>query len=104
MARKLVPVMIIMLLLMTSCNLSRTLDQGQQDPAAQGTSMMEIMTDLAPEPESPTSTEPPPTETAPPPATATATDPPPTATSTNKGCVLPWIAVRTGTRRNTWWA
>ncbi len=93
MARKLVPVMIITLLLLTSCNLSRTLDQGPQDPAAQGTSMMEIMTDLAPEPESPTSTEPPPTETAPPPATATATDPPPTATSTEVPCTLKMTAI-----------
>jgi hypothetical protein len=94
MARKIIPVFIILALMLTSCNLSRTLSQPTQDlvdQAVQGTSMALIMTEAAVIEEAPTNTPLPPTDTAPPPATAT--NAPPTPTNTEIPCTLKMSAV-----------
>ncbi len=89
MFRKIIPVFVIMVLFLTSCNLSRTLNQATQPPME--TPLIDILDTVLPEMVTPTSESLPPTETAPPPATDTAI--PPTATSTETPCTLKMTAI-----------
>lgn len=89
MFRRIIPVFVIIVLLLTSCNLSRTLNQATQPPME--TPLIDILDTVLPEMETPTSESLPPTETAPAPATATAI--PPAATNTTPPCTLKMTAI-----------
>lgn len=96
MARKLIPVFIVLALFLTSCNLSTNLFQPTQDLvelAVQGTSMALFLTETAKVPDAPNDTPVPPADTVIPVVTASSTEPPPVPTNTEIPCTLKMSAI-----------